>query len=98
MVARNDPRVVYGARCTWWDSIHKVAKTDTDPPIPCCPHCGSVLFETENEASWFKSIDHYEASGHPGYRAMMEWSRGRCFKGLGDLAKAYRGQGGEVKL
>ena len=44
-----DQRVVYGANCTWWDTIDKISKTASG--LPCCPRCGSVLFEIENEAA-----------------------------------------------
>jgi hypothetical protein len=88
---RKDQRVVCGARCTWWDSIDKVGSIGGpgEHKLPCCPHCRGVLFEYENEAQWFAAIDAYEKQDHPGYRAMMEWARGRCFPGPKALAEAY---------
>lgn len=81
-----DTRIVCGVRCTWWDSIDKTART---PPgrsghrIPCCPHCGSVLFEYPTEAAWFEAADHYEHERpQPGYRKLIEWARGKCFKSM----------------
>lgn len=73
-----DPRIVYGARCTWWDSIASVS-TNTSG-LPCCPHCGSVLFEVESELVWFTNIEaHVARSGDVDYRAFIEWLRGKCF-------------------
>ena len=83
-----DKRIVYGAQCTWWDSIDKISKHHSG--LPCCPHCSGMLFEMANQKEWFVGVDKYEALGNPGYRAMVEWSRGRCFKHPGALIKAYR--------
>lgn len=77
----DEQRIVYGARCSWWDDISKVGRTpksNNGISIPCCPHCGSVLFEM-TESNWWKSVDHYEANRHPGYRKMVEWRRGKHF-------------------
>ena len=89
---RQDTRIVYGARCSWWDSIDKVGLIPVPHSVglPCCPHCQSPLFEIDNEAIWFASVDRYEANGHPGYRAMVEWGRGKCFPSIADLFEAYR--------
>jgi hypothetical protein len=88
-----DPRIVYGAQCTWWDSVANVGLT---PPLgenggrlPCCPHCGSILFEIPNEEAWWKNAHLYEDDGHPGYCDMLTWSRGKCFMTLGALRMAY---------
>lgn len=69
-------RIVYGARCTWWDSISNVATKASG--LPCCPHCGSPLFEQPDERTWWAGVDAYERDAHPGYRELIEWSRGRC--------------------
>lgn len=93
-----DTRIPYGIRCTWWDSISKVALTAPSGPhgirIPCCPHCGSPLFEVESEQVWFEGVDRHEANGNPGYRAMVEWGRGKCFPNYAALTKAYAGRAG----
>jgi hypothetical protein len=82
-----DDRIVYGARCQWWDSIDKVA-TMPGGGLPICPHCGSVLYET-TPAKWWREVDAYEADGNPGYRQMIEWARGKCFPTFGALTAAY---------
>lgn len=90
----SDTRIAYGARCTWWGHIREVGHRTVsgDHPLPCCPHCRGMLFEMDNEGQWFSGADRYEASGHPGYRKMLEWSRGKCFPNLGALETAYRAE------
>lgn len=90
--------IVYGANCVWWDSIDKCATRkipgSNGPGLPCCPHCGSVLFQIE-ETTWFKNMDDYEngrqrdGDKHPGYVAMMKWARGKCFPTMSDLRAAH---------
>jgi len=86
-----DTRIAYGTSCSWWDGIHQVGHTKprNGMTLPCCPHCGSVLFEMPNEESWFAAVDRHEASGHPSYRAMIEWYRGKCFPTHEAMQKAY---------
>ena len=81
-----DTRIVCGASCVWWDSIDKVSKR---MPIPTCPHCGGVLFEIPSIEDWWKMVDQYEAAGHPGYHAIVEWMRSKCFKSLTMATAAY---------
>lgn len=87
-----DERIVYGARCCWWDSIDKAHRANAPGGIgvPSCPHCGSVLFELPDEATWWAGVDRHEANGHPGYRALVEWSRGKCFPHWKEAEAAYR--------
>lgn len=84
--------IAYGAGCTWWDSKDKVGLIPGEHGrafggLPCCPHCRSVLFETEEE-KWFAGVDRYDAQ-EPGYRAMIDWSRGQCFPNYNALKTAY---------
>lgn len=88
-----DARIVYSARGTWWDSIDKVGLT---PPgasghrLPCCPHCGSMLFEMDGEDQWWAGAERYEKDGHPGYVDMVKWGRGKCFPNYAALEAAYK--------
>lgn len=86
-----DKRIVYGANCVWWDSIYEVGHTPArnGMRLPCCPHCGGVLFEMPNENVWWECVDRHEAAGHPGYRALIEWARGKCFPHYTAVLKAY---------
>lgn len=95
-LAKN-PKIVYGAACVWWDYIWNCGKTQpmrARPTgelhsLPCCPHCGSVLFEVPSIEEWNKSMEQFEKDGHPGYVAMMNWSRGKCFKNMAEMKAAY---------
>ena len=81
-----DTRISYGAFCTWWDSIWQVGKTGG---LPSCPHCRGLLYEVPDERQWFKGVDRHEANGNPGYRKMVEWGRGKCFKNYTFLKSAF---------
>lgn len=102
----NPGLIVYGTGCVWWDWIENCGKTPAisvrgidgrEYPrhsLPCCPHCGGVLYQIDPE-TWFGKADRYEYEGrdgdgpHPGYRAMLEWQRGKCFPTLESVAAAY---------
>jgi len=75
-----DRRVVYGARCSWWGSISEVGSIGSG--LPCCPTCSGVLFEVPSAQEWWAGVDRHEAEGRTGYRAFIEWLRGRCFPSL----------------
>jgi hypothetical protein len=89
---RTDTRIVYGAHCAWWDSIEKVGtrpfRTGAPGTMPCCPHCKNMLFEMPDQKTWWDGVDKHEQNGNPGYRAFIEWLRGKCFKGGFAEAKA----------
>lgn len=87
-----DTRIAYSAHCTWWDSIQKVGKIP-GVGLPCCPVCKSVLFEMPDEAAWFSQVDAHEARGHPGYRKMVEFGRGKHFTDYSELQLVYEATG-----
>lgn len=93
----SDKRIVFGAGCMWWDSIDEVATRPDGAHLPCCPHCGGVLFEVENEEIWFRNVDTHERRHNPGYRAMIEWARGKCFKTFDAMEMAYKNQEGQCE-
>jgi len=80
--------IVCGANCTWWDSIDKTKTLRGG--IPCCPFCGSVLFQYENLDQFMENVDAYEKNGHPNYRSQLLWQRGKCFKTMDEGAKAMK--------
>lgn len=82
---KKDQRIVYGI-CTWWDSIDKAANKDG---LPCCPHCGSPLFEMSSIEEWNSKVNEHEKKD-PGYAKFVEWLRGKCFKNYGTAREAYR--------
>lgn len=74
---RHDPRLVYGARCVWWDHISKASQNAAG--LPCCPHCGSVLFEVDSWRTWDANVAaHTLKSGDADYPKFIAWLRGRC--------------------
>lgn len=87
-----DTRIAYGARCTWWDDIANVGLTSPGTAghrLPCCPHCGSMLFEMDSAEPWWAGARRYEDDGHPGYVAMIEWAKGQCFPSMAAMMAAY---------
>jgi hypothetical protein len=87
-MADDDNRIVYGATCSWWDSISEVGRLPSG--LPCCPHCRGVLYEIYTEAQWWELVDDYAVmTDSPGYRATVEWARGRCFTDHDALREAY---------
>ncbi len=80
-----DTRIPYGARCTWWDSIDKVGVRGG---LPVCPHCHNVLFGLPTIEAWYAGVDRYDVD-HPGYRKLIDWSRGKCFAHHWQLIEAY---------
>lgn len=85
-MASEDTRIVYGATCTWWDSIHKIGLRSS---LPCCPKCRGMLFEMNSEKIWWKNVEAHESAGNPGYRKLIEWARGKCFRDMKELTAAY---------
>ena len=77
---QEDPRIVYGARCSWWESIKHVG-INQENGLPVCPHCGSPLLEVENEERWIKGAQNFEDEGMANYVEFIEWVRGKCFPG-----------------
>ena len=83
-----DTRVAYGTICTWWGSIYDVGSRSG---LPCCPYCGSMLFEMDHERKFIASANKYEKEGHPGYPEMIKWAKGkRCYKSIDALTAAYQ--------
>ncbi len=84
----NDERYVYSATCSWHGSIKEVGRTvpRNGISLPCCPHCGGVLFEVHNKELWDEGARKYEAAGHTHYVEFLEWTRtkSRCWKSLRD--------------
>lgn len=68
--------VAYGAGCTWWDD--KVNVSTTPSGLPCCPHCGGVLFEMEGDA-FTEGARTYEHPDVENYYEFLMWMRGKCY-------------------
>jgi hypothetical protein len=61
--------------------------------LPCCPFCGSVLFQHDSEKEFWAGSAEYEKT-HPGYVALMTWMKGKCFKTMSEAAIAYESEAG----
>ena len=88
---------VYSAACSWSGPISKVGKT---PPnngisIPCCPHCGAVLFQTD-ENEWAQGIVAHVAKGHANYDKYIAWSesQSRCWPTFREAVMAFTAETG----
>jgi hypothetical protein len=90
----SDTRIVYGAGCLWWDNVEKAASRGG---IPCCPFCGSVLFEVSDQKIWDEWAKRFEEDGHPNYTKLLTFMRGKCFKKMEDAEKAFAAQGEKGK-
>jgi hypothetical protein len=82
--------VVYSARCSWWDDIRNAGNLPVAEghPLPCCPHCRSVLFQVEVKEWNLGVADFQKVSGDEHYTDFINWLRGRCFPGPNGLADA----------
>jgi len=88
-----DTRIVYGATCTWWDSIDKAAARPSG--LPCCPHCGGVLFQMSDVETWWEQVDAREVgAADPGYRRFVKWLRGQCFTGYDEARAVFASRKG----
>lgn len=87
-----DQRIVFGAACSWWDSIYKVGKQGV---LPVCPHCKNVLYEVDTIEEWWSRVRAFEASNHAGYRQFVEWLQGKCFRTYHLALEAYTIETGE---
>lgn len=88
MSGKTDTRIVYGALCIWWDSIHKATRNAVG--LPCCPHCSGVLMEVPDEKTWWDPIkEHAKKENKPEYVDLWKWMQGRCFKTFKDAEQAY---------
>lgn len=100
-----DPRIVYGARCSWWGSIQEAKgrrNPQGGPPMPCCPHCGGPLFEKPEELSWWAEVKAAAVrNDDEAYVEFIGWLRGKCHPDRGrqgpyglDIARRLFDRGG----
>ena len=91
--AAEDTRFVYGANCTWAGPIQNVGRRESG--LPCCPHCGSSLFELPSRSRWDEGVAAFDKE-HPGYADLMKWGEGRCFPNREILLAAYTAETGVI--
>lgn len=60
-----------------------------DSGLPCCPYCGSMLFQIE-ENKWWGGAKSFNET-HPNYLRFIQWSmrQNRCWANNTEAAKAY---------
>jgi hypothetical protein len=88
--------ITYSASCTWWGPIEETGKNG---PLPCCPYCGSVLFQEEKK-KWDEGLKKHSID-HPGYDKFLKWTYDSktCWRDLKDAVKRFEWQTKqEVKL
>jgi hypothetical protein len=95
-----DTRYVYGARCTWHGSINAIGRRGPvggNFNLPCCPHCGGMLFELGSKAEWDAGVTKHDAE-HPGYADFVAWlgSYGRCWPNHKAALELYTAATGKV--
>lgn len=94
----------YSANCSWHGPIAEVGKTTArrepliikgikvpDMSLPCCPFCGSVLFQVDSVATWNNGALEHERKGHANYVEFLNWTRqqSRCWPSLRDASKTF---------
>lgn len=79
---------VYGVNCAWSGPIGATGRLK-GLGIPCCPFCGSVLFQIE-EKLWQDGIAPHEAS-HANYSEFLKWKEDqpRCWPTVKEAALAF---------
>lgn len=77
---------VYGNNCTWYNDKSQAGINPNG--LPCCPHCGSMLFEEKTE-KWENAILE-NALRDPEYLDLLLWARGRCFRNFSALKTAFQ--------
>ena len=69
-----DKRYVYSASCTFHGPISSVGSTGGKIRLPCCPSCGSMLFEHESKEVWDRQIEEYATKKDDSdYPEFMAW-------------------------
>jgi hypothetical protein len=92
----SDPRVVYGAHCTYWGPISSVGMLPGG--LPCCPYCHGVLFEMETEEEFMRQARRFDDQT-PGYSQFIVWLKGRkCGGREGGLAEQAKIYGAETGI
>lgn len=81
--------IMFGANCTWYgDTV--VAKIDGK--LPCCPKCGSPLFEMP-KINWCGALNKTEKA-NPGYLKFMTWLKDNHHKSYRAAREAYKAETG----
>jgi hypothetical protein len=96
VMAHTDRRWVYSAGCSWHGPISEAERTKDEIGLPCCPFCGSVLFQIGSEEEWWRGAREHDARGHSNYVALLTWHlpQKRCWPSLRAAAVAFQQETG----
>lgn len=111
---RPDTRYCYAVACSWHGPISEVGKSKPMPKttafvgntplqiggnsLPCCPYCGSMLFEVPSKEKWDEGVAQHEAKGHSGYTEFLAWTRTQkqCWPTLRTACTIYEFETGKT--
>ena len=48
-----------------------------DASLPCCPHCGGMLFELPSRDDYMRGVPDFDKQ-HPGYAKFVAWWEEKC--------------------
>ena len=83
--------IAYGIDCLWWDSaVNAAVRSTLLGDEVCCPHCGGRCGVYGSRTQFLDLLRRFELIGFTGFREMMIWSRGKCYKTRGAAWAAYR--------
>lgn len=91
-MAMASTKVVCGTKCTWWDTIDKVGRTEGKISLPCCPHCKGMLIFYPDEDAWWDAVSNAQerwGKSLDEHKEMILWGRGHCFPNQRVLQNAW---------
>lgn len=96
-----DPQLhVYGVGCTWHGKISEVGKTPEENGIslPCCPRCGSMLFQTNEQDFWRGAEKFAIEQNVPNYVHFLHWLNQveKCWPKMKDAVAEYSQSTGNI--
>lgn len=87
---------VYSAGCSFAGPITKAGQVGTlgKHKVPCCPHCQSTLFVTDESKWWM--LAHDQEKNVPGYTKFLLWiqDQKRCWPTLAEARDQYAKESG----
>jgi len=92
-----EPLHVWSTGCFWHGRIEATGRTGKcGMGIPCCPHCGSVLYQC-SQRKWEEGTKAYEQQGHVNYIAFMAWTeaQGKCWPTIDAAAQEFTATTGQ---
>ena len=84
--------IAFGIDCLWWDvAANAVRKEVTLLSTELrCPHCGGRCGVANSKVQFLEMLRRFEVIGFVGFREMMIWAQGKCFRNRAEAWNAYR--------